>query len=254
MSVLTYVYALVRTEKRPPLRGTPEPMPGGEPVRLLPVAEGLWLVASTVPAQGYDQAALEAGLQDMAWLAPRAVAHEAVVEHFLSCPALLPMQIFTLFTSDARAVEHVFLTRERIERILQRIERHVEWGLRLTWDEKAAHAAARQRHAPPEAATGADYLARKRDLLASDRSQWTTALEAAERLYRTAEGEAAASRRHGDTEQAIPQSRLLLDAAFLVPSARAGAFRTLLRRQERMLGELGIAVSLTGPWPAYNFV
>jgi hypothetical protein len=97
------------------------------------------------------------------------------------------------------------------------------------------------------AATGADYLARKRDLLASDRSQWTTALEAAERLYRTAEGEAAASRRHGDTEQAIPQSRLLLDAAFLVPRARAGRSARCCSARTRMLGELGIAVSLTGP-------
>lgn len=254
MSVLTYVYALVRAEKRPALRGPPAPMPGGEPVRLLPAADGLWLVVSTVPAQAYDQAALEAGLQDMDWLGPRAVAHEAVVECFLSCPALLPMQLFTLFTSDERAVEHVLRTHESIERILQRIERHVEWGLRLTWDDNAARAAAQQRPAVAEAPTGAAYLARKRDLLEADRTQLATAREAAERLYRTVEREAAASRRHGAMEDAAAHLHVLVDAAFLVRADRAGAFRTLLRRQARILGEMGVAVSLTGPWPPYNFI
>lgn len=232
----------------------PAPMPGGAPVRLIAAAEGLWLAVSSVPEGDYRAEALEAGLQDLDWLGPKALAHEAVVEHFLSCTAVLPMQMFTLFHSDERAVEHVLRGQRRIERILERIEHHVEWGLRLTWDEQASRQALEQKHAPAEAATGAAYLARKRDLLAADRSQLSTARAVANRLYRTMEREAAASRRHSETEEASPHSRVLLDAAFLVPSDHAGAFRDVLRSQAPSLGETGIVASLTGPWPPYNFV
>jgi hypothetical protein len=53
---------------------------------------------------------------------------------------------------------------------------------------------------------------------------------------------------------AAPGSRLLLDAAFLVPVRRAGAFRALQRKQARAFRTAGIVVSLTGPWPPYNFI
>ena len=252
--MLTYVYALVRADERPQLRSMPAPMPGGEPARLVAAAERLWLAVSTVPAQDYQESALQAGLQNLEWLGPRAIAHEAVVEHFLPCAAVLPMKLFTLFKSDERAVEHVACTHKKIEGILERIERHVEWGLRLTWVEQAALQAVQRRHGKVAEASGAAYLARKRDLLDASRSQWTTAQAAAERLYRTMGQEAAASRRHADNAEAAPHSRVLLDAAFLVRSEKADAFRALLKREAPLLGETGIVATLTGPWPPYNFV
>ena len=60
-----------------------------------------------MPARDYGEAALARGLQNLDWVGRRAMAHEAVVEHFLPAPAVLPMQLFTLFTSDERALEHV---------------------------------------------------------------------------------------------------------------------------------------------------
>ena len=254
MSVLTYVYALVRAPKRPQVRTAPAPVPAGEPVRLIAPAQGWWLVVSSVPAQEYVQQALEAKVQDLEWVGARAVAHEAVVEHFLSCPALLPMQLFSLFTSDQRAVEHVLQTRDRIERILARIERHVEWGVRLTWDEAAARQAAQLRHEEEAVTTGTAYLARKRDLLAGERSQWADARAAADALYGALARQASAARRHSETEEAAPQSRVVLAAAFLVRRDAGTAFKAIVQRQSRALADAGVAIALTGPWPPYNFV
>ena len=253
--MLTYVYALVRAPRRPPLRAMPSPVPEGDPVRIVAAADSLWLAVSTVPPQAYDQAALETGLRDLDRVGPRAVAHEAVVEHFLSCAALLPMQLFTLFTSDERAVAHVLRTRPRIERILGRVQNRVEWGLRLTWDEEAARVAAeREAAAAAVPASGAAYLARRRDLLAARRDGCSTARAAADGLFRTLSHEAAGARRHATTEAAAPGSRVLLDAAFLVPAQQTTAFRRLLWQQAQGLEGQGIAVSLTGPWPPWNFV
>ena len=250
--MLTYVHALVRAAKRPRPRGAPAAMPGGGPLRLLFAGDALWLVVSAVPASAYGEAALEAGLQDLEWVGPRAVAHESVVEQFLTCRAVLPMQLFTLFKSDQRALEHVLHHRARIDRILDRIERHVEWGLRLTWSETEARQAAQP--ALAVAPSGAAYLAHKKDLLDVGRNQWATARTVADHLYQSLGREAAAACRHTRTEEAAPQSRVLLDAAFLVRSDHCSAFRALLRRQSRGLGDAGVVVSLTGPWPPYNFV
>ena len=49
-------------------------------------------------------------------------------------------------------------------------------------------------------------------------------------------------------------SLLLLDAAFLVPAKQATAFRSAVTRNTKGLSRSGIAVSLTGPWPPYNFI
>jgi hypothetical protein len=255
-STLTYVYCLVRSAKRPSLRGVPVGMPGGREVRVLDVGEGFpkpprhWLIVSTVPERAYGEAALERGLQHLEWVGPRALAHEAVVEHFLSAAAVLPMQLFTLFKEDARAVEHVVLDERRIARILKRIERQVEWGLRLAWDPPDAPDAVPR----TGSRSGVDYLARKRDLRDFARKRLKDAQGEADRLYRAVSREASAARRRTATEQAAPGSRLLLDAAFLVPARRAGAFRASVRRGARSLEGSGIVVSLTGPWPPYNFI
>jgi hypothetical protein len=181
------------------------------------------------------------------------MAHEAVVEQFLSAAAVLPMQLFTLFTSDDRAIAHVQQDRRRIERILKRVERQHEWGLRLTWDEKAMREAAAPRGGRT-ISSGAEYLTRKRDLIAVNRARLDAAKAEASRLYRALSREATDARRRTNIEEVAPGSRLLLDAAFLVPARQASRFRAALRKQVRALGFNGVVVSLTGPWPPYNFI
>ena len=148
---LTYVYCLVRSTRPPAVPARPAGMPGARGVRLLDAGGGLRLAVSAVPAADYDEAALALGLQNLEWVGRRAVAHEAVVEHFLTAPAVLPMQLFALFTSDERAQAHVARDRRRIDRILTRIERKHEWGLRLTFDEQSA-----RRHCGAEPHCGAE--------------------------------------------------------------------------------------------------
>ena len=42
--------------------------------------------------------------------------------------------------------------------------------------------------------------------------------------------------------------------AIIIRSERVSAFRNALRRHARQLSGSGLVVSLTGPWPPYNFV
>jgi hypothetical protein len=249
-ATLSYVFCLVRSARRPTLRGISDGMPGGDKLRAIEVGDGVWAVVQSVPEAEYGEAALARGLQDLDWVGPRAIAHERIIESFLSAAALLPMQLFTLFTSDDRVAEHVRSDRARIGRILTRVEKKVEWGLRLTWNEKEA----REKAAKRPARTGTEFLARKRDVLDVGRRRLADARTAANRVYKAIDRQAAASQRRTSLERAAPGSRLLLDAAFLVPVAKSGAFRTAIREETRRLRGTGIETSLTGPWPAYNFI
>jgi hypothetical protein len=256
---LTYAYCLVRSGRPPKLPPVSAAVPGAKGVRLIDAGRGLRLVVSTVPASEYNEAALAKGIANLDWVGRRALAHEAVVESFLSAPAVLPMQMFSLFTSDERALAHAVRDRRRIDRILDRLQRKHEWGLRLTFDEQAAREAVEQAHAGPSGAgrkravsSGSAYLARKRDLLEVSRQQLAAARAAGDRVFTAMSAAASASLRRRSTEQA-PGARLLLDAAFLVPSTRAKGFRSALRQISSALPS-GVVVSLTGPWPPYNFI
>jgi hypothetical protein len=270
---LSYVFCLVRGARRPVVRDVRDGMPGGSGLRAIEVGDQLWAIVETVREADYGEGALARGLQNLDWVGERAVAHERVIERYLSAPAILPMQLFSMFTSDDRVVEHVRTDRRRVARILKRIDRKVEWGLRLTWDEKAARENIDRKHADPKgprrraeaAKAGADlsgprarqgsaYLARKRDILEVNRAQLAEARVEAGRLYKAISREATEALRRTSLERAAPGSRLLLDAAFLVPAAKAAAFRASLRKHTRGLHGSGVAVSLTGPWPPYNFI
>ena len=46
----------------------------------------------------------------------------------------------------------------------------------------------------------------------------------------------------------------LLDAAFLVPVRRRARFRAAAADAARQVTQQGAQFTVTGPWPAYNFV
>jgi hypothetical protein len=242
-------------------------MPDGSEPRLIEVparparrsgALRQWLVVSTVPERLYGEEAIERAIQRLEWVGQRALAHEAVVEHFLGSRALLPMQLFTLFRSDVRALEHVVRSWRRIERLLGRLERRVEWGIRATWNPVASASgnsvrARRQRSGPAGEGTGTAYLVGKRTMRDQSLMLARQAKTDANRLYRIAAAQASESRRRSETETQ-DGGRLLLDAAFLVARDRARAFRASVRREAAALARRNVAVSLTGPWPAYTFI
>ncbi|HTK27947.1 MAG TPA: GvpL/GvpF family gas vesicle protein [Vicinamibacterales bacterium] len=251
MKRATYVYGLVSSGRRPRLGRIPRGLPGAGPVRLLDLDGGLWLVVADVPLPRYSAATINRRLSDLDWVAELAVEHESVVEAFLDSAALLPMKLFTIFSSDERAVAHVAADRRRLSALLRRVAGRVEYGVRLVFEPAPARTSLKARAQP---ASGAAYLTRKkaeRDLSA----------ELAERARSTAAGvfgrlerRAVSSRRRTSPDGAARDAPLLLDATFLVPRARSSAFRAAAAREQRAIGGAGYRVIVSGPWPAYSFI
>ena len=140
----TYVYCLVAARQRPSLRGVPKGLPYAGAVRLVDVSRSgtrgmrRWLVVADVPLDRFSEAAINHRLHDLDWVARAAVAHEAVVESFVDAAALVPMKLFTIFTNDERALEHIAGERERVQTVLKRVAHHDEWGVRVVLDRARA--------------------------------------------------------------------------------------------------------------------
>jgi len=128
MTTATYLYCLVRSAREPSLRGAPAGLPGAGRPRAIDAGGGLWLVAANAPLERYGEKPIERGLRDLAWVSSVAVPHEAVVEHVARNGTVVPMKLFTLFRSDARALEHVAKRRKRIDRVVERNQALVQAG------------------------------------------------------------------------------------------------------------------------------
>lgn len=253
-----YVFCVIASARRPRVAAKTRTLPGLGPVRLLDIERGMWLAVADAPLSRYSEDAINRGLADLEWVSRAAVAHEAVIEVFVGETAILPMKLFTIFTSDARALEHIASQRTRIASLAKRVANHQEWGVRLVLDRAAAErrsaSAAEKRRSGSTGPSGAAYLTRKK-------AQRDAVVELASRardivagLYDRLEARSTLAKRRSASELPVKGGPLLLDAAFLVPSARAASFKTLAAREARTLSKQGYALTVSGPWPPYTFV
>ena len=255
----TYVYCLIGARRRPSLKGVPKGLPSAGAVRLVDVSQSggdgvkRWLVVADVPLNRFNESAINRRLQDIDWVARAALAHEEVVESFVNVSALVPMRLFTIFTNDARALEHIARDRERLQTILQRVAHHDEWGIRVVLDRERAVAP----RTPPRrdgGRSGARYLAGKKAIRDATASLAARSREVVSDLYEGLAKQSSLARRRGARELPLEGGPLLLDAAFLVDRSRSRRFRSALSREARRLSGHGYRVTLTGPWPAYSFL
>jgi len=250
----TYLYCVAHGRRAPSLGRAPRGLPGTGPLRVLDAGDGLWLVVTEAPLDRYGSAPVEKRLRDLDWVAACATAHEAVVEHVARTATTIPLKLFTLFATEARALAHIARLRPALERTVQRVAGREEWGVRVHLDEARARRLERERvtRATAGVTSGTRFLLVKkhtqqavREALARGRGDVDATFES---LARAADD---ARRRAPD---AVDGGRLVLDAAFLVPPRRLAAFKRAARAQAGQLARHGYTLTLSGPWPPYNFV
>lgn len=231
------------------MSGVPAGVPAAGTCELHPVARGLWLVAASVPMETYGPGALERSSRDLEWVSRVALAHEATVEHFLhqSGAGVIPMKVFTLFTNAGRAVSEMRRRQAELDHVLDRVAGCEEWGMRVV---RSAQARPARRGQP--AATGTAFLAARKGVRDDARTARAAAVEAAQTAFdRLAEIARDGRRRSPDGPGAAAP---LLEAAFLVPARRRARFHAEAARAAREIARHGAQMTLTGPWPPYNFV
>jgi gas vesicle protein GvpL/GvpF len=232
-------------------------MPGGEPPRVLPLNDAISLIVSDVPADTYASGVLESRLSDLDWVALCGTAHHAVADEIVQKQTLVPFRLFTLFSSDAKAVATLGRRARDIEAALTRVSGKGEFVLKISKPGAgAARGAGRGARgalgarSAEGASSGTSFLQKK---AAAKREAIETAKrvrEDAHKTYDTLAGMAA----EATFREVDGAAGLVLDASFLVPTRELEAFKRALSTTAAGLLEAGCRVSLTGPWPPYSFV
>lgn len=230
----------------------PSGLPSGTPPTRLAIAKDWWAIVSDVPLEIYGSAGLERRLRDLEWVGGVALAHERVVEHFFSLrgATVVPLKLFTMFSSAERAVSELKSRRGALVRTARRIAGAQEWGLRIT---RAPERSARSRAAPARASSGTAFLAAKRRARDAAAERRAAVLEAAESAF-DALSAIARDARARDARHEPGTNPPVLEAALLVPTSARAAFAREARRQAAACSKAGAVLTITGPWPAYNFV
>jgi hypothetical protein len=250
-SALSYLYCIVASARPLQTTKTPAGLPGTGPVRAVEIRPGRYLVVSDAPPSEFAEGPLTEKLSDLGWVSRAAVAHEAVTESFMSvADAVVPLKLFTLFTDDERALAQIRSGWRRVERLVKRLNKHEEWGVRLVFDESRAPDTA-------DAATaqgGRSYLLAKRAQQTASARRSTAMRKVAGDVLKSLRPLSRDVKQRAITVPPDSRSRLLLDAAFLVPRAKAPRFRKSVEQRAKKIADAGYALQLTGPWPAYSFV
>jgi hypothetical protein len=246
----TYLYCIVKSAAKPSRAKVPAGLPGAERPHALPVARSLWLIVAAVPLDTFGPEPLERQLADLDWVGRIALAHEAVVEHFAARAGatVIPMKLFTMFSSPDRAVADIGKRKDGIAAAMRRIAGAEEWGVRIMRGTAAA-----PKRAPARAATGAAFLAAKKQARDDARLAKLAAADVAAGAFEHLASIARDARRRDDAP-AAGASPPLLDAAFLVPASSRARFTSAAKREAGRCAEAGAQMTLSGPWPAYNFV
>ncbi|MEU6093432.1 GvpL/GvpF family gas vesicle protein [Streptomyces sp. NPDC047079] len=254
---LCYAYAVV--ESSAPLELAGVRGVADAPVTLVrsgPVAAAV----SPVPWEGFSEAALKAGLEDLDWLEATARAHHFVIENLAARTTVLPLRLATVYLDETRVRQMLDERQADLTAMLDRLADHVEWGVKVYAEVPPASSPAPSPAAsspapsePADADPGRAYLRRRRHQRQAREDAWRVAEEAVRRTERQARGLAVERTRHRPQQGGlarVPGENVANDA-YLVPRRLSEEFRT--RMLHAADGLPGVRVDVTGPWAPYSF-
>lgn len=222
-------------------------------------------IASRLDGELYAPSAIERETASVDWLAPRAVAHDRVLTWLSDRGPVVPLPIFSLFSSREAVQQMLRDRRQDLEPTLRRVASGREYALRVyRIDAELATVAtelsprlAQLDQAAKASSPGQRYLL-ERKLEAQRKTELHSigARVAREILttlapLATDTAESRISQRAGRAEA---EGTLVLDAAFLVAPTGLEDFQRALTKLVEEHGTRGFRFDFTGPWPPYHFV
>jgi len=222
----------------------------------------LCAIVSEVPLEDFCGAEAEHRMQELAWVAPRALRHEEVVEKVRRQSPVLPSRFGTLFSSSASLAEFLRLHHQTISQFLDRVADQDEWSVKGLLDRKQAGQAlmaesiVAQQVQLDALPPGTRYFQEQRIRAGAEKelSLWLNL------TYRRV----ASDLREQASDFCVcpvvpckpPESgiEVVVNWAFLLPKSSTTAFRARIDELNANHAPQGLVFELSGPWPPYRFV
>jgi hypothetical protein len=228
----------------------------------------LALVASKVLESEFGQENVDKMSKDLLWLAQNSEKHEQVVEYFMqSSTTLVPLKFCTIFASTERAQKMLEKNYERFRDLLEKFCGKAEYGvslyrrigIRRTPLLRTARSPKKLLELKEEisrATPGKAYFLRKQfdELLASEIEKENSRIRSTiYEKFSKLSCEAKLTSRVSLGSRASNDQSMLLNASFLVPLQNFKKFQAAYLKEKKELAKHNMRLSLSGPWPPYNF-
>lgn len=221
-------------------------------------------LVSRVPERVYDAEAVEQNSGDVAWLSPRAMAHDRVLTWAHDHGGVIPLPMFSLWGSEEALSRSLAERASDLARVFDQVGGADEFGLRIhrrdaemldaidDLDENIAEL----RKGAKAASPGQRYLLERKLAEEGKSAVKVASHRMAKEIFETLRGIARDTVARPLVPEAgrVPDATLVLNGAFLVERTRNDEFRAAVGALVREYQPRGLAFDFTGPWPPYNFV
>jgi hypothetical protein len=240
-------------------------VPGLDPAEpLFPVVLGTLVAAvSAVPAEQFEEAALNELVADLSRLAPLAVRHEEAIRALLDAgPAIVPMSFGTVYRSQERLAAALQTREAALGALLERLAGRQEWGLKIFVEPVLLQGYAEmnspslqeaQREIAASSPGRAFLLKKQYEKLRAAEVDRYAAARVDQLLQLLAEGSEAVRPETIVVDPREPHP-LIGKASFLVAVEQASTFQELGARVAADEAAQGFELQWSGPWAPYAFV
>ena len=240
-SRVLYLYAVTRMPRRRAPAIASEGIDGRAPVEALRSGKFLCWISRVARDDFADH--LTERMQDLDWLAAAGLRHQHVVAEISQKLPALPARFGTVFLSEASLARHIAERSSALDAAFARSTDADEWGVKVFAVQTVRR---RQR---PAAATGAEYLKQKADLL---KPRSGPKLDPEVQAFVAALNKLAVAHAPGGKASA-GQPGLIWHGSFLIRRDDRGKLEALLNQYARAWDGVR-RIDCSGPWPPYSFV
>jgi hypothetical protein len=257
MSDLVYVYAVV------PDGTTAGGAPRGLDERQVAVVPEGGVAALVSHVDASYGSGLDERIADVAWLGPRAAAHDAVLTWASDQGPVVPLPLLSLFKSDDAVRRMLRDRRAELTALIEHVARGREYGVRVfRIDDELLAAlgnysgaiAEVSREASNTTSPGQRYLlGRKLESMKKDELHRVSREVGSKALDRLSARALATAEDPLPTPTGDQVALAVLNASFLVAHDRVDDFRLAVTELVREYDGRGFRIEFTGPWPPYHF-
>jgi Gas vesicle synthesis protein GvpL/GvpF len=250
-----YVYGVAGAERAQAVEGIAAIAPG-QPVST--IVEGpLAAIISRVPLEEFGETNLRDHLADFAWIEATARTHDAVLDAVRRITTVIPMRLCTVYKSEDALRKLLAQQTAALCEALTDLAGKTEWGIKVfarPSGRRSPAGSAQSPHAGEE--SGSAYMRSVRRELDREEHEAHLVDQASTQIHEhltaaASEGVMLALQR---PEASGNRGQMILNGAYLVRDEDQGSFHEEVQQMRSRFGSIGLELSASGPWPAYNFL
>ena len=258
MSLGIYLFCLIPADPLPKIAGNGM---DGEHLLFVEVIGEVAAVLSEVHLEDFSGPEAQEKMEDLAWVAPRALRHEDVVLSAMEQGPVLPVRFGTVFSSIEAAAEPLRQRQDVLKKFFQDTIDKKEWTLKGYVDQPQARArmtAARLAAEKEQLAglsPGKRYFLEQKIKGAVDKDVAAWLKEKERDILRVArEASVGFSECRLQSQDVTGRDEeMFFHGALLVPDGSVAALEGMMDEWNKRHESQGLQIELSGPWPPYHF-